>query len=107
MSDPMTETRKLAEWGGDRYAETFKELFGFLAAQRNWPNAQYRALLKFFRDESTPAYWLRLPPEEGAAQIVQWVLAEHRNAPAEIWAGLDVFGQARAALGWLDAQGEG
>ena len=102
----MTTTRELLALGRDRYAETFRDLFGQLAASRNWPNAQYRALLKFFRDETTPAYWRSLPPEEGAAQIVQWVLAEHPNAPAETWAHLDVFGQANAALKWYDAQPE-
>lgn len=102
----MTATRDLLAFGRDRYAETFRESFAYLAARRNWPKAQYRALLKFFREETTPQYWRALPPEEGAAQIVQWVIAENPNAPAETWAELDIFGQANAALKWLDAQPE-
>jgi beta-xylosidase len=102
----MTTTRELLAFGRDRYAESFRDSFAYLAQQRNWPKAQYRALLRFFREETTPTYWRQLPPEEGAAQITQWVLAEHPNAPAQLWAGLDVFGQANAALAWLDAQPE-
>lgn len=92
----------LLQFGLERYTEGLQRNFAYLASLRGWPRKQFRALRRFFTQESTPAYWSSLPPEEQASQLVLWVLAENPDAPSERWAGLDVFGQARAALAWLD-----
>ena len=59
--------RDLLLYGAERYRAAFERDLTMIADREGWPNAIVTPLLKFFRDESTPAYWIALKEKHAAA----------------------------------------